>query len=139
MLYLVRCHGESRRNDDGIAMNAVVSSSSSRVYTDRVLLLQASLAQGHRCVISQGKRSLGLPVGYQLDSPEQASATDVAHVRMVGQVVLEEFLQETSHVLHVVEEVVFLNDLLDLECRCAAGWVALEGVAVDEDTVMEGQ
>jgi hypothetical protein len=58
---------------------------------------------------------------------------------MVGQVVLEEFLQETSHVLHVVEEVVFLNDLLDLECRCAAGWVALEGVAVNEDTVIDGQ
>jgi len=66
--------------------------------------------------------------------PEEASASDVADVRVAVEVLVQELAQVLSVLADVFDQVFFFHDLLDFKCGGAAYRVALVGVSVGEST-----
>src|SRR5450756_1185200 len=73
-------------------------------------------------------------VGDQLDGPEQAAPADVADMPVIAEALGQPPLEMIAEVLDPVEQLLFADDLLHLECGGAGQRMRKVGMAVLEST-----
>lgn len=83
-------------------------------------------------MVCRGECSFCLLVCHQFESPEQASASDVADVGMAGKLLNKKLGKQQSHLFDIVQEIVVLDYTLHFKRCSTADWVALVSVAMNE-------
>lgn len=61
-------------------------------------------------------------------APEQSFTADVAHMWMICKPIAKPCLKISTHLSHIFQQRLFLNDLLYGQRRSATYWVALVGL-----------
>jgi len=77
-------------------------------------------------------------VSYEFNTPKETAPTDVANIGVTANLLEQQLGQDVTHMTHIGEKVVVVDDAQNFEGSRAGNWVTLVRVAVDERSNSDG-
>lgn len=109
---------------------------SSQIHIDAILFRQPTFTYLHGYVSLFGEWVRLVFLCDELDAPEESATTDVAHVGVAAETLVQPSGEQRAHCSNIAQKILIPNNALDLECCRADGRVALICVAVDESATL---